>query len=43
MMNRQKFVNEAMKRVGMSGEELFKKYQIRTDWCLMLVDRKSVV
>lgn len=37
MMNRQKFVNEAMKRVGISGEELFKKYQIRTDWCLMLV------
>lgn len=36
-MNRKKLVNEAMRRVGNSGEYLFKKYQIRTDWCLMQV------
>ena len=36
-MNRKKFVKEAKKRVGNSGEYLFKKYQIRTDWCLMQV------
>lgn len=36
-MNRNKFVKEAKKRVGNSGEYLFKKYQIRTDWCLMQV------
>lgn len=36
-MNRNKFVIEAKKRVGNSGEYLFKKYKIRTDWCLMQV------
>lgn len=37
MMNRRKFVEEAKKRVGKSGEDLFRRYQIRTDWCLMQV------
>lgn len=37
MMNRKKFVEEAKKRVGKSGEDLFKRYQLRTDWCLMEV------
>ena len=37
MMNRKVFVKEAMKRVGKSGEDLFKKYKLRTDWCLMQV------
>ena len=37
MMNRKAFLKEAMKRVGKSGEDLFKKYNLRTDWCLMQV------
>ena len=37
MMNRKKFVLEAKKRIGKSGEDLFKRYQLRTDWCLMQV------
>lgn len=37
MMNRNKFVKEAKKRIGKSGEDLFKRYQLHTDWCLMQV------
>ena len=37
MASRSKFLVEAKKRVGKSGEDLFKKYNTRTHWCMMQV------
>ena len=36
-MIRSEFVKEAKKRVGKTGHDLFEKYKVKTDWCMMMV------
>lgn len=36
-MIRSEFVEKAKKRVGKTGHDLFEKYKVKTDWCMMMV------
>ena len=36
-MKSSEFVKEAKKRVGKTGHDLFEKYKVRCDWCMMMV------
>lgn len=36
-ITRASFLREANKRIGKSGSDLFEKYRVKTDWCLMQV------
>jgi len=37
MKTRAEFLKEANKRIGKSGSDLFAKYKVKTDWCMMQV------